>query len=235
MRKMVIDEAEGIKEKVKKDIAGKFVYLKFDCATWIRTNYLAINVRYLDTNGPVTKTLAVIDTRSRHSSAAIKQMVDETIDRFDIKPNHVICAITDNAANMVKAVRLMSLEVKAADEAGEEEEDEGQEDGDFDEGTLDLGVLVPHRVEHMRCAVHILQLTVQDSLKDRNINNVISKVRAVAVEARTPIIEEELRSMAGKGAVLSADTRWGSQYVMIQRLIDLQEYIKRISRLGKRP
>ena len=214
VRKWVIEEAESHKDKVKEDLRNKYIYLKFDCATRIRANYLAINVRYIDDNDkvggpvPVTKTLAVIDTRSRHSSNMIKEMVGDTMTRFGIKPTNVVCAVTDNAANMVK------------------------EEVEFEEGTLNLEELVPHRIEHMRCAVHTLQLAVHDALKEPQVANVIGKLKAVAVEARTPIIDEEVKSMAGKSALLANETRWGSQYVMIQRLLDLKEIIQRIARLG---
>ena len=141
-----------MKDKVKEDLTDKMVYLKVNCATRIRTNYLAINVRYIDDKvGPVMKTLAVIDTRSRHSSAAIKQMVEDTITRLGIKPTNVVCAITYNAANMVKAVKLMNLDVQAKDqdemEEQEEEDDDDVEEVEFEEGTLDL-----HRAYAVRCA-----------------------------------------------------------------------------------
>ena len=56
----MIEEAESHKDKVKEDLRNKYIYLKFDCATRIRANYLAINVRYIDDNdkvgGPVPVT-----------------------------------------------------------------------------------------------------------------------------------------------------------------------------------
>ena len=46
------------------------MYLKFNCCTRIRTNYLGLNVHYIDqeTDKPVTKTLCVTDTLLRHTS-----------------------------------------------------------------------------------------------------------------------------------------------------------------------
>lgn len=80
----------------------------------------------------------------------------------------------------------------------------------------------------MRCAVHTLQLAIRDGLKDQHASNLISKLRQVAVAARTPKIDSIIKRRAGKGAILDQTTRWGSTYLMIQRLVELRAVLEDI-------
>jgi hypothetical protein len=63
IRSYVIPAAKAEKERLREELRGKFVYLKFDCATHITTNYLGLNVRYVNKDKlPTTSTLKVVDT-----------------------------------------------------------------------------------------------------------------------------------------------------------------------------
>ena len=80
----------------------------------------------------------------------------------------------------------------------------------------------------MRCAVHTLQLAIRDGLKDHHAANLIGKLRQVAVAARTPKIDATVKRRAGKGAVLDHATRWGSTYLMVERLLELRSVLEDI-------
>lgn len=68
VRKYVIDVAAKEKKKLIEEIDGRLVHVKLDCATRIRTNYLAVSIRYVDESfTPVTRTLGIRDTCSRKS------------------------------------------------------------------------------------------------------------------------------------------------------------------------
>ena len=65
-----------MKQVLKKELANKFVNLKFDCATRIRTNYLGVNVRSINSkNEAETRTLMIMDTKSQHSSKDLKVLL----------------------------------------------------------------------------------------------------------------------------------------------------------------
>lgn len=57
IRKYVQDFAAKQRESLKEELKGNLLYLKFDCATRIQTNYLAINVRFLNNGVGQTRTL----------------------------------------------------------------------------------------------------------------------------------------------------------------------------------
>ena len=54
-----------------------------------------------------------MDTKSKHSSIAIKKMTLDSLEEYDIPLTNVLVGVTDNAANMVKCMAdLNSLHEK---------------------------------------------------------------------------------------------------------------------------
>ncbi len=86
------------------------MYLKFDCATRIRTNYLGLNVHYVskEKKQPTTSTLAVIVSQGRHSASELKEIIENVLGKYEIPLRHILCCVTDNASNMVKLVSNMN-------------------------------------------------------------------------------------------------------------------------------
>ena len=84
----------------------------------------------------------------------------------------------------------------------------------------------------MRCGVHTLQLAIQDGLKQSRIKDVLGRARNVAVQLRTPKINEVLKRKHKLVAVLDQDTRWGSSFQMVDRIIRLREAIKEMCDCG---
>jgi hypothetical protein len=171
IRSYVILAAKAEKERLREDVRGKFVYLKFDCATRIRTNYLGLNVRYVNKDKlPTTSTLKVVDTRSQHTATELKDIIEKVLKDYEIPLEKVLCCVTDNASNMVKLVTTMNEDLKAAfgDQQDEDEDEDEYEDveEDEDEETIDLQKVIPPSIEHMRCAAHTLQLAVYDGIKN---------------------------------------------------------------------
>ena len=74
------------------------VFIKFDCATRLRVNYLG---DIDNEKQAVTKTLMVKDTQSQHTSNELKMMLRKILQEFDIPPSNVLCCVTDNASKMV--------------------------------------------------------------------------------------------------------------------------------------
>ncbi|XP_073409851.1 uncharacterized protein [Dendrobates tinctorius] len=96
--------------------------------------------------------------------------------------------------------------------------------------TLEIDDLVEAASKHfpihyMRCVVHTLQLAIRDSLQEGHAGNLIGKVRKLAIAARTPKIDSILKRRAGKGAIVDQATRWGSTYLMIERLLELKPFL----------
>ncbi|CAK8687693.1 unnamed protein product [Clavelina lepadiformis] len=77
-------------------------------------------------------------------------------------------------------------------------------------------------MSHMRCAAHTLQLAIRDGLEVRHVASLISKIRLVVIAARTPKIDAILKRKTNKGAINDQATRWGSTYLMLERLLELK-------------
>lgn len=244
VRGYVISAADKLKESVKAELKGKFVHLKFDSATRIRTNYLGVNVRYMnDNNEAITRTLSVTDTRCQHTSRELRSLLQNILDEFEIPLDHVLCCVTDNAANMIKVVKDFNIDLSEL--AQDNRPTSGREETDTDESSDDediesetdqeernrndlfeqLQTTLPPSISHVRCGVHTLQLAILDGLKTRSAAAVIGKIRNIAVELRTPKMSEKLKKDGGRVAVLDQETRWGSTYLMVDRVLQVKAFI----------
>lgn len=108
IRSYIIEKANKTQEDLKNDLKNKFVFLKFDCATRIRTNYLGVNVRYVSNGYWTTRTLAVLDTESQHTAAELRKLLMKVLDNYEIPLDHILTGVTDNASNMVKLMDEMN-------------------------------------------------------------------------------------------------------------------------------
>lgn len=229
IRKIIIDEATHQKEELRKTLKGRFMFLKMDGCTRHRVNHFALNVRFIsDSNKMVTQTLAVRDTHANHTSEYLAKLVESVLQDFEINKEQVLCIVTDNATNMLSTIDKINA-ATINNMSNEEDSSETDplitiEDEFLDDMIEEASKLFP--IQHMRCVVHTLQLAIRDGLKGRPAATMISRFRKVATSARTPKIDSIVRKHAGMGAILDQETRWGSTYMMIKRLLDLKPYLE---------
>ena len=222
IRNLILCEAEEQKNKLKEELRDKFLFLKMDGCTRHRINYFALNVQFVDSKNEVRIfTLAVRDTENQHFSDFIQRLVEDVLKNFEISKQQVLEVVTDNASNMTLAVQKLS-EDSINIVAENEDELEGI-------STLEEETSLAFRYDsefktmtHIRCAAHTLQLAIRDGLKVRHVASLISKIRQVVVAARLPKIDAIFRRKTNKGAILDQATRWGSTYLMLERLLELK-------------
>ena len=77
----------------------------------------------------------------------------------------------------------------------------------------------------MQCAVHTLQLAICDGLKGRHASKLIGIVRSIAIRARNLKIDAILKRRVKVGAIIDQSTRWGSTYLMIERILQLKSIL----------
>lgn len=184
---------------------------------------MGINVQFVDNQKEIIiRTLAVKDTESDHSSDHLKKLVMDVLQEFNIKIEQIVSIVTDNARNMLSTVEKLST-IEAEDDIDDYSimDDYSILDDTFDDTASEL-----FKIHHMRCAVHTLQLAIRDGLREVHATSICENVRNAAIAARTPKIHAIIKRRAGKGAILDQATRWGSTYLMIQRLLELKFYLE---------
>ena len=242
IRSLIIKEANHQRQLLKSLINGKFIFLKMDACTRMRTNYFAINIQFMNDNmETIIRTLAVKDTEAKHSSEYIKEIVCKVLDTYNLHKDQILAIVTDNASNMISTIEKLNQD-KAEPEEGDAEDDfdfsrastSGESELAGSEGNPDTSdefnlsvdmTVIDAKICHMRCAVHTLQLAICDGLKGRHAANLIGMVRNIATRARNPKIDAILKRRAKKGAIIDQVTRWGSTYLMIERILELKSIL----------
>ena len=72
----------------------------------MRTNYIAINVQFMNNNMEVIiYTLAAKDTNANHSSESIKKIVCDALDGYGLKKEQILAIVTDKASNIISTIK----------------------------------------------------------------------------------------------------------------------------------
>ena len=237
VRDYIIQAGQTKKQEIKAELKDKFVYLKFDCATRSYTNYIGVNVRFVKDNQAVTRTLAVVDTRSRHTAFELRLILNSVLTDYEISKKNILVAVTDNASNMVKLMADMNKEIEEAQAAVAEDgdlsdSDSDEQDSDHEDDEDLPPVISSIGIAHQRCGAHTLQLCIKDGINESRAFNLIASARQVVVAGRTPTVMEFIRQETGKILLLDVPTRWGSTYIMLRRLLELKEVVQRCANMG---
>jgi hypothetical protein len=97
----------------------------------------------------------------------------------------------------------------------------GEENADFQ-----------NMLQGVRCAAHTLQLAILDALAEPGIT-VIAKARAVCKTLRSQTFMAAIRLAGQKKPIIDCLTRWCSTCLMLERLIELREFITELTNKGK--
>ena len=214
IRSMVLKKSEEEKSKLKESLSGALVSIKFDGVTRLRSHFLGISVQYYhEEHGLTVKTLALVDTEANHTSSHLKEILLDTLKQFNISKQQVLACVVDNASNMTRTVQLLN-------------EDEGDEDDDEEIKDIQDSLSIDHTIYHMRCAEHTLQLGIRDVLKKGRAEKFLTKLRKLAQHLRSPHTDGILKRRANKGMLIDMPTRWGSTFLMLQRLADLKCFVQ---------
>ena len=102
--------ADNLRKKIKNEVLGKFLSLKIDIATRIDRAILGVNLQFIK-NGKLTlRTIAMKELVQRHTAEYIKRTVVEILEVYQVSLDQIYTITTDNGANMIKSVELLSDE-----------------------------------------------------------------------------------------------------------------------------
>ncbi|KAL3973628.1 Rho guanine nucleotide exchange factor 3/8 [Sarotherodon galilaeus] len=183
-----------------------------------------------------------------HTGEAIARCIDQTLEEWAVGKEKVLLVVTDNGANIVKAVRLLQNRRRTDDTNGSQDEQraagEGQDEmwmeseseesdteceerGDFDLELQEYGE--SSKFHRMPCLAHTLQLTIRDAMKHPTADLVITKARKrVHAVRKSSVANEEMIKRCGKTLIRDCTTRWNSTFDMLRRLLETRAELNQL-------
>lgn len=199
----------------------------------LTASFLGISACFFDQSSerPIHAFLSLMEIKHPHTG----EKLAECLKKWDICPEKVLLVVTDNGANIIKAVKLLQSQYAQSSNEVSDEEDECDEtdneenekiESDEDQIIMDLPEQVTFR--RMQCMAHTLQLVIKPVFK--HYGNLLAKTRQLINKIRKsgPGVEK-LIEKCGKSVLLDCPTRWNSTYTMIKRLVEIKQPVPEVS------
>nr|XP_029731445.1 zinc finger BED domain-containing protein 1-like [Aedes albopictus] len=206
LTKIVDDKYSTVVECVKTKIKQKDLTMTADIWTDSHTtrSYLGVTCHFLDL--AIGTNLQEIDLgvyilNERHSSAYISSCFEDILKHWAISKEQISLIVTDHAANMLKSV---------ADTFSDD--------------------------KHIGCVAHAMNLVAKKSIETtKSLPELIEKIkRIVAFFRRSTIATDQLHKLQMADGTRKSPlrmtsfvpTRWNSEFDMIERFLELYQYIQ---------
>ncbi|KAM8711571.1 hypothetical protein ACLKA7_012139 [Drosophila subpalustris] len=178
VRDSVVEKADLLTKKIRKEVEGKVVSLKIDGLTHLARSFIGVNIQYINNGKIVLRTLATEEMFACHTGQHLKDVVLTILSRFGISSKQVYSCTTDNGRNMLKMVELLNQDCEDESDEQEDADDEMSCLSNFDFDSKCIGI---------KCAAHTLQLAVNSVLNKREFSGAIASARSLVKKLRTPI------------------------------------------------
>jgi len=219
-------------------------YMSVSADLWSshKRGFIGVTVHYIDAENleRVSHILACRRFKHSHTGEQIARVMGAIFDEFHITSKITAC-ITDNAANMAKAVRLLETEALSSEENSTNECDDAVNADVVDVETIPIHELLteetnadmdddfPHmRAKQIRCANHTLNLVaavdsraarVDDKYK-RTYDNAMAKVQALSNAVNKSVKHADVvEDVVGITFLNPTCTRWSSEFAAVSRIV----------------
>ena len=192
---------ESTKDKLN-DLIGKSRKVVICLDGWTKkglsASFLGISAGFFDYERriPLHTLLSLVELNKSQTGEMLSNCLSECLTTWDIPASKVLLIVSDNRANMVKAIRLLKEKERAqacdlammVDESDTEDETDEDDEDDVPLSSLisvDLPV-VPEDVPYRRllCMAHCLQLVIKEVYKHPAYETVIKKARHMVAHIR---------------------------------------------------
>ncbi|KAI4346227.1 hypothetical protein L6164_013296 [Bauhinia variegata] len=205
---LYLDEKLRLKALLKNDCVR--VALTTDCWTSIQNlNYLTITAHFIDNDWRLNKKILCFSLVPNHRGETIGKYIDECLKDWGIKA--VFTVTVDNASSNDVTISYLKKRIKSLN-----------------------GLVLDGELLHVRCCAHILNLIVNDGLKDMqdsifSIRNAVRFVRSSPSRLAKFKDCVNFASLPSKGLVcLDVPTRWNSTYLMLEAALRFQAAFEKL-------
>ena len=210
--------------------AARYVSLTVDIWTDRRQHsFLAATVHFFENGVPQSKLASFKSFKGSHTGDRIGESLDAIIEEFGIR-SKLVCIVSDNAANMKKAMTVLMQPDQEQDNE-DVDQNPGISVNEFDDESLwedsedieaSLAPICPIRVS---CFAHTLQLVVRDGLtKTHSLRGAMAKCTKLSnMIHQSALFRSAFEEVFGKGRSIPAanTTRWNSTLHQIEAIIGL--------------
>lgn len=224
--------SNDIKHMIKLKVKHKLVSVMLDIVKKYNRSILGIRIQFVENGIIETYTIAMHRLERRHTAKNLCDILNDTLLKFRIDPLQIISITTDNAKNMVNiSTHMNEIAANADDCIILENIPDILADSEMDSVLCDEEYLKDliagaastfaqdkpsiQYVNRVNCAVHTLQLAVNDVLHLASIQGEINAYRDVCKKLRATLLAAELSKTGSKVAVIDQETRWNSTFEMV--------------------
>lgn len=204
---LFLDERKKLKVELSK--SGQRVCLTTDCWTSLQNiNYMCLTAHYVDSEWTLQKRILNFCQISSHKGEAVGKVIEACLHAWGIE--RVFTITVDNASSNDTMIAYLKRKIKGW-----------------------KGVILDGEFLHIRCCAHIINLIVNEGLKELHdsivaIRNSVRYVRsspARLLKFKSCVEREKIEC---KGLlVLDVPTRWNSTYLMLEAAIKFEKAFER--------
>ncbi|XP_028653878.2 uncharacterized protein LOC114648790 [Erpetoichthys calabaricus] len=139
-----------------------------------------------------------------HTGQALANAIDSTLDEWDITEDKVMIIVTDNGANIVKAIDILRKGRRQGEYSAQQfielDSTESESDSDIEEEEMSISDQEStdffedgdiSRFRRMPCMAHTLQLALKDAMKQSGASSAVNKARNLIHSVRKSSVANE--------------------------------------------
>lgn len=106
-RPMIQTIADEMRHEIRNEFENKYFAVMFDTATKMHRAVLGIDIRTVNSGKIITRSIGMQRITCKHTGKNISDMIVARLEKHGMSPKRMTSATTDNAKNVVKAVKLI--------------------------------------------------------------------------------------------------------------------------------
>lgn len=207
----------------------------------LSASFLGISASFFDPGTHCSRhaLLNLKEIKHPHTGDMLANCLEETLSSWNIPASKVMLVISDNGANIVKAIRLMQekevTQNASRADGGDLAESESESSHEENEDDIPIARLVTYELpadipyRRLSCMAHSLQLVIKPVFCHPGFEPIIAKARhIVASIRRSSVLMEKMAEMCGRSVIMDCTTRWNSTNSMLKRLLAIKPAINDI-------